>query len=201
MIIYGTNSVHLKTEQSRTAVCPQCQAKGALSFSVFSRHAHIFWIPLFPIGKVGGCQCKECEHVMKPKEMPDDIRQQYNNLKGESSVPKWQFSGLLLLVLAIGAFQYSEAREKEKERGYITHPVEGDVYEYKTDDGNYSTMRVDRIDGDTLYISPNDYATNKKSGIPDIDKDENYLEDVYGLTRKDILDLYDAGDIYDVNRQ
>ncbi len=96
MIIYGSRAVHLKSAQLTAATCPSCKTKGSLILSLFRKHAHIFWIPLFPIGKKGFSKCQHCKHVLEDKEMPASIREQYNRLKQEAKGPIWQFVGLFL---------------------------------------------------------------------------------------------------------
>ena len=54
MIIYGSKAVHLKSAQPPTAVCPSCGQTGTTVLTQgYSKHAHVFWIPLFPIGRIG----------------------------------------------------------------------------------------------------------------------------------------------------
>ena len=101
MIIYGSKLAHLKSEQSRNTTCESCDSKGTVVFSVFSKHVHVFWIPLFPVGKKVFSECLHCKKVLKTKEMPNDFKQEYKIIKSDSKVPVWQFSGLILIVLII----------------------------------------------------------------------------------------------------
>lgn len=101
MIIYGSKSVHLKSERSETSVCPNCEIRGSLILSVYRRHAHIFWIPLFPIGKKGFSQCQHCKNVLYTKEMPVSIQKEYDQLKNKAKGPLWQFAGLGILIITI----------------------------------------------------------------------------------------------------
>ena len=99
MLIYGTKAVHLKTEELKNSICPSCGTQGSLILSVFRKHAHVFWIPLFPIGKKGMSQCQHCKNLLEPKEMPETIKREYDNLKNKVKGPIWQFIGLVLIVL------------------------------------------------------------------------------------------------------
>ena len=87
MIIYGSRAVHLASAQPTSITCPSCGTQGSLVISTFRRHAHIFWIPLFPIGKTGVSQCQHCKQVMKVKEMPNNIRKEYEYVKDEKRGP------------------------------------------------------------------------------------------------------------------
>lgn len=201
MIIYGSSSVHLKSAQSKTAVCPGCNTKGSLVFSVYSQHAHIYWIPLFPFGKTGGAQCPLCTYSAVGKKMPTEIKKEYDYLKYETKTPVWQFAGLGILLLLISSIVYIGKTHDKKEMAYITSPTVGDVYEYETPDKTYSTLKVVEISGDSIYLSPNMYETNKRTGIDQIDIDENYSASVYGLLKHDLKSKYDEGTIYGIIRK
>jgi len=48
MIIYGFKGTHLCTEALPGAACPACLAPNSLHTSLYSRYAHVYWIPFFP---------------------------------------------------------------------------------------------------------------------------------------------------------
>jgi hypothetical protein len=127
MIIYGNKPVHLKSVQPPTLVCPSCGQTGTIVISAYSKHAHIFWIPLFPIGRLGASQCQHCKQVLELGAMPHEIKREYSNLKAETKVPLWQFSGLGLVAVIIAFTIYSSGEDKKKEAEYLANPVVGDV--------------------------------------------------------------------------
>ncbi len=99
MIIYGSRSVHLKSTQADKITCPNCQTENSLILSVFGKHAHVFWIPLFPIGKKGFSQCQHCKQVLETREMPEQIKTAYKILKKDSKYRVWQYSGLIAFLV------------------------------------------------------------------------------------------------------
>lgn len=201
MIIYGHRAVHLKTIQPNHLVCPNCGSKGTIQLSVYRRHAHVFWIPFFPIGKKGISQCQHCKHVMEVKEMPEDVRRAYNELKSESRGPIWQFTGLFLLALLFPLGAWFSSQEKKTERSYIQSPQVGDVYEYKIESNRYSTFKVMELKQDSLVVVHNEYETDKASGTNDINKEENYDKgEWYSIPKSSIREMYEKGEIFDVNR-
>ncbi len=199
MIIYGSKAVHLKSAKS-TRTCPNCNNQGTLTFDVFGKHAHIFWIPLFPLGKKGYSECSHCKQVLEIKEMPEPIKQECRNFKSETKSPIWQFAGLgiFLAVMAIGA--YASENDKKLEKEYIVSPQKGDVYEYKVETGNYSTMKVVKVSKDSVFVSPNEYEISRRSKIYKIDKPKNYSQSSFGISRDKIKKMYDTGEIFDINR-
>ncbi len=105
MIIYSSKAVYISSKQSTTSICPSCGTQGSLKLFVFRRHAHIFWIPMFPIGKKGMSQCQHCKNVLHTKEMPVSVRKEYDVLKNKAKGPIWQFTGLgMLIIIIIWAF-------------------------------------------------------------------------------------------------
>src|SRR5688572_9067139 len=139
MIIYGSRPVHLKSGQSPTLVCPSCGQTGTIFLSAYSKHAHIFWIPLFPIGRFGVSQCQHCKQVLETGAMPHELRREYDNLKAETKVPLWQFSGLGVIAAIIVFATYASGEDKKKEAEYLANPAVGDVYRYNTESKQYST--------------------------------------------------------------
>ncbi len=100
MIIYGSKAVHLQTARTET-VCQSCQTKGSILLSVYRKHAHIFWIPTFPIGKKGFSQCEHCKNILEEKEMSPELKKECDKLKKESNGPFWQWIGSLLFAYPI----------------------------------------------------------------------------------------------------
>lgn len=200
MIIYGSKVVHLKTVNSKTATCPSCNTKGSINISVFRRHAHIFWIPLFPIGKKGMSECSHCKNVLKTKEMPERIKNEYLQLKSDTKGPLWQFAGLALIIVFIAWGIYTSEEQNKLEKVYINAPKKGDVYKYKIKTGVYSTLKVVNVTKDSVFVSPNDYEINSMSKIYKIDKSENYPDYSYGISNNELKNMYESGKIYGINR-
>lgn len=200
MIIYGIKPVHLNSEQSKTIACPSCNTQGSLTISVFRKHVHLFWIPMFPIGKKGVLQCQHCKIVIGTKGMPESVKKEYEALINQSKKPLWQFSGLVILALLIGWISYSNGENKILEKEYIISPKKGDVYEYKTSDNSYSTLKVTKVFGDSIFVSQNEYETNKMYKTYKIDKIENYSELSYVISKAELKEMYESEEIFDVNR-
>jgi hypothetical protein len=200
MIIYGSKAVHLKSEQSVTATCPSCKTQGSVVISVYRKHAHIFWIPLFPIGKVGLSQCQHCKSVLKTKEMPDSIKSEYNVLKEQTKGPLWQFIGLGLIAFLIIWGSFANSNDKKQELEYISSPKAGDIYEYKIEAGKYSTIKVVDASKDSVFVIYNDYELNLMSQLYKIEKPENYSGAPCGISRNKLKEMYVSGEIFDIKR-
>ncbi len=200
MIVYGFKSVHLNTKQIINKVCPNCNSKGTLFLSVFRKHAQVFWIPLFPVWKTGLGQCSNCKHEFRIKELPENIKIEYENLKADSKGPLWQFTGLGLIVCIVAWASYASGETELRELEYIESPLAGDVYDYKLETGNYSTLKVDRVTSDSVFIFENQYEINRISKIHRIDKPENYYNISYGISRAELKAMHTSGEIMSIDR-
>ena len=201
MIIYGTGSKHLKTEQPKGTSCPLCKADDSILMSVFSRHAHIFWIPLFPIGKVVGSQCQNCQEVLDNKNVSSQIKDTYKELKKDTTIPIWQFVGLFLILIGVAFFSYSSYQNEQNKLAYLATPQKEDIYTHEIKAGDYTTFKIVEVSEDSIFVSMNEYGVNLPSGVASIEKEENYSEIVYGMAKKDVLKMNQEGEIYEIERK
>ncbi|WP_089262316.1 hypothetical protein [Maribacter sedimenticola] len=132
--------------------------------------------------------------------MSDQLQLQYKNIKGNVKGPTWQFSGLLLLICLIGLIIYTTGRDKLNTKLYLSEPEIGDIYKYRVDNGNYSTMKLVSITQDSLFLSLNDYEISKRSRIYKIDKPENYPDTYFGYSKHEISLMEKDGTILEINR-
>ena len=200
MIIYGTKAVHLNSARAESVLCTNCSTKGSIIISVFRQHAHIFWIPLFPIGKKGVSQCANCKNTYTSSEMPQSIKAEYNKIKGDVKGPIWQFAGLVIIAIVVALGNYRSGENEKLNEVYLNEPQVGDVYEYKVENGNYSTYKVIEVVQDSVYVSPNEYEITKSSKLYKIDKEENYADFYYAFSKQEIKDMYSSKEIMDINR-
>ncbi len=201
MIVYGSRAVNLKTNISSTAVCSNCNTKGLLKLSTYRKHAHIFWIPLFPIGSVGMSECQNCKQVLEFSEMQAPLKREYKVFKSDVKGPIWQFSGLTLILLLFVWGIYSSKQNDILKKEYISAPLVGDTYDYKViETSNYSILKVREVSQDSVFVSPNEYEISKRSKLYTINKEENYTSFNYGISRANLEKMYDKGRIISIDR-
>ena len=201
MIFYGTNSSRLKDGQLNNVTCPNCENQTSMIYSVFGKYAYIYWIPIFPLGKVNVLECNSCKRTFKLKELPEQIKHKFE-LEKHRGIPILHFSGLAIIVLAIAFFAYSGSKNKELDAKYIQAPAIGDVYSVLSDtNGQYTTMKVTDVSNDSVFVVYNDYEIDKRSAIYKIDKKENYTVYEGGYTKQEILSLYEDKTIYEIDRE
>ncbi|MGC1203426.1 MAG: hypothetical protein WA839_00905 [Flavobacteriaceae bacterium] len=201
MIFYGTNSSRLKNGQLPNVTCPSCENQTSMTYNVFGKYAYIYWIPLFPMGKVNVLECNHCKRTYKLKELPEQIQRKFQTEK-HTGIPFLHFSGLAIILLVIAYFSYSGSKHKEDKAEFIKAPSVGDIYSLPSSSkGQYTTMKVTSITNDSVYFILNDYEIAKKSAIYKIDKAANYTNYIEGYTKEEIVSLYDDKTIFNIDRE
>ena len=200
MIVYGSRSSHLKSEQLRNAVCPNCETMGQMTARVYGSHAYVFWIPFFPIRKSGQLDYQHCHRGFKPEHLDERATTEYNNFRATVKTPLWKFAGIGLAALFIGAGTYSNTMTAQKVHHMVANPVMFDKYTFKTETHYYSTFIVVEVFEDSIYVNYNDYETDKKSSLKDIDLAKNYDKDLYVLTNAELTEMNSSGKIEDIER-
>ncbi len=200
MIFYGTKPIHVKSENAPIIKCTSCDSQGGISFHFYSTHAHLYWIPIFPYSRIGYSSCQNCGAKLEPKQMSESMKRSYDIFRKGARTPIWQFSGLALIAILILFGIYTSKANDARELEYMASPRVEDIYRYKIAYNEYSTLKIAEITADTIYVVPNEYITNKMSGVSSIDKEKNYGDLMYGISRDEIQRMYDTNEIYEIDR-
>jgi len=86
--------------------------------SVFGKYVHIFWIPIFPIGKKVIAECTHCKRTIEQKEFSTKLSQLYQDKKSKYKRPFWHWLGigaiisLIALIIIIGITAEEDPRSK-----------------------------------------------------------------------------------------
>ena len=52
MIFYGTNAKNIKNGKVINVQCPNCEQNTSMTYSVFGKYAHVYWVPFIPYKKI-----------------------------------------------------------------------------------------------------------------------------------------------------
>lgn len=201
MIIFGKRTAYIGSKTSSKNIrCNHCQTDGQIVYSIFRSHAHIFWIPVFPMGKKAVSECQHCKRTLSFKEMSPEMQKECNIVKNETKGPIWQFSGLFVFIALFVIAIFVGKKENANKADYLANPLAGDIYNYKTEDAQYSTMRIIHISADSIYVQLNDYEIGRKSKVYKIDKEENYSEKAFSYSKEKIKTMYKEKIIIDIDR-
>jgi hypothetical protein len=199
MIIYGSKS-KLLIQEALPDSCPHCGTKNSLTLSVFQKYAHVFWIPLFPMSKIGVSQCDHCKQVLEHKEMPSTLLSAYENLKAQTKTPLWAFSGLVLLAVIIVLAVIQSNKKADENLQFVTAPKVGDIYEVKVENGQYTIFKVNAVKSDSVYVQYSNFQVNKITGLHTL-KSDTYAPDIFGYSKQELRNMLDSGTIYGIDRE
>ncbi|MBC8151603.1 MAG: zinc-ribbon domain-containing protein [Bacteroidetes bacterium] len=202
MVIYGMRSSHLESFDARTT-CTSCGQRDKTVVSIFGRYAHIFWIPLFPIGKTAVTYCEHCKASFENKDFAPDLKADIKTMKVGTKAPVWHYSGLGLLTVLAGYGFYADGQTKETNARYLADPKPGDKYEYRIqEDGKstYTLFKVAAVGKDTIWAYENQYTMDKKTRIDKIDIAENYATNPTPIPRSAIAKMQQQDDIVEISR-
>ena len=198
MIIYGRKGKILAKE-AVTDKCPNCQTQNSIDMYIVQNYAHVFWIPLLPIGKTGVSQCSQCKGVLKLREMPLYLMKTYETVKTKTKTPIWMFLGLAIIAVFIIVNLIDSRKKDQNNSTFITAPKAGDIFEIKTKDNQYTLFKTVWVVGDSVYVNINKYTSDKSSGLAAM-KNKEYSESVYALSKKELKEMFDKGNILGVDR-
>jgi hypothetical protein len=200
MIIYGRKGTHTGSIAPQILTCPSCNTKGEMIFSAYSNYAHIFWIPIFPFSKSVYSHCKHCKQALETKEMPSEFRTYVTELKSSVRPPIWTFTGMFLIAGLVSWSFYTSGKNADNNKLYISSPQVGDIYEVKTESKAWTLFKVKEVNADTVFILFNKFEVDKLTGLYKIKKDENFEAEATPMIKSTLLDMFNNGEIYDVER-
>ena len=199
MIFYGTKGSHLKSERVSGVNCRHCEQQTSYTVSIFGRYAYLYWIPVFPLTKKGVAECDHCKITLKPKEMDEQLRMKYDNVNRNVKTPITYWIGSLILIAIIAFGIYAVNQHEKDVVEYIKAPQTGDVIEYKPNDF-YSTLKITRVENDSVYFAQNKYEIERQSKLYKIDKTSNYTEEVYGISLTEYQTRFETKQFLDIDR-
>lgn len=200
MVIWGIRKAFVKSSIPLKPICSNCN-EASLCIKIYSRHIHVFWIPILPIGKTGFVECMNCGKQFKPRSLNENHFRAFTEQKRLATVPIWQFSGALIFMMlfAIGGYHYE--KDKKQEAEYLAHPQVNDIYSYVKSNKKYSTLKVIRTTKDSVYFVANTLESTKRSKLYKIDKPENYLDSTAVFSKTELVEKYYSKVIYNIKRK
>src|SRR6218665_3528200 len=203
IFFYGTKSSTIKNGVINNVTCPHCETNTGMNYSVFGKYAHLYWIPIFPVGKQKILECKNCKSTYELKNLPESIKQKFTKEQEQnpSRTPIFHFSLLIIIGLGIIFGFYSNAKSDSDSKEFAKNPKVGDVYFETTNTGKYSTSRVIKVTRDSVFVLINNMETDKKYDVSKINIDSNFTNNTDSYSRKQIIDFVkDEKTIYEIQR-
>lgn len=202
MIFYGTNGALVRTAPLPGASCPACATSNSLQLSVFSRYAHIYWIPLFPYSKPSVVQCTHCQQAWDAKATPAQLQPAVTDLKKQTRAPWWHWSGLALIAVGIVVAMFASSRDARANKAYLAAPRAGDIYTVHSpgDSTKYSLLKVLSAKGNTVELVANEYEIDNRHPIDELNSPEKYAKESFSLTQFELQIMQNKDQLIDVDR-
>lgn len=102
MIIFGGRASNIGNFDIPNSKCSYCEEGDTQRISVFGKYAHVFWIPIFPIGKKAVAECTHCKRTIEQKEFSPELKSLYQENKNKAKRPIWHWFGLGIFGLLVG---------------------------------------------------------------------------------------------------
>lgn len=203
MIIFGTRASSYKSYSDTAYDCDHCGSKASVDLTFATRYFHIFWVPVFPIGKTGMSQCRHCKRALYRSQMPPQLQSGYNDARRRVKTPAKYFAGLILAGLFFTFACYAAFTSRRNSQAWIQTPKVGDVYEVNDAEG-YTLYKVTRVTSDSLTLIPHEYIVEKSSQLRKLKRSnpDDYDETaVFTLSTQTLRAMYDTRNIRSVDRK
>jgi hypothetical protein len=201
MIVYGWNAKNIRQAPLENYECTQCQQKQSV-IVIFAKYVHLFWIPVFPYKKTAIIVCTHCKHETEEKAITLGTKDAIQQLKSAVPIPKYLFSGLALITLAIAYFTYKGIKDNEKEQAYLSNPQAGDIYLMKSEEEKgpykYFLTKVRKVEGDSLWVSYSSFGYNGM--VTKLDPKDGFYNVMYSMHKDGIKDFSKSGELKKVMR-
>ncbi|QQS36000.1 MAG: hypothetical protein IPM56_17455 [Ignavibacteriales bacterium] len=204
MAFIGIGRKKLSTEAIGSK-CPSCGSDEMMMVDIYARYFALLWIPFFPAGKDVKATCPKCGHKPELHTLPTSFFLETEQMKNMTSSPGYLFSGLFIFLLAavFFVFRFIDSGSKPGQddfADYLNSPESGDVYEIKTDNGNYSLLKIVDVKDDSVYVKFHVEEKESQSEIKMLSTDKNFARDVFAFSMEQIKQNYDDGLILNIQR-
>jgi hypothetical protein len=202
MILYGFRGAHLRTAPLPGTTCPACATPDAVKASVYSRYAHVYYIPFFPFSKAAVAQCTHCQQAWEEKTLSSELRPAVRELKKSTRFPLWNWAGIGVVVLGLAAASIAGRYHARDRKAWLAAPHTGDIYTVHSpgDSTKYSLLKVVSANGNTVEVVGNDYETDDSSPVTELNSPEKYGKESQSLTVLDLQIMHNKGQLTDVDR-
>ena len=198
MIIYGWNTVNFKTSEPKDLRCHSCNAYGQVTINKYVKYWHLYWIPMFPYGIINELECHSCGSVLQYGSMSEELQRHYLEHKS-AKPPFWSFAGLALIAGLIIYGVISSIPDTEGMISKIQNPKVDRIFDYNTEDGEYSSFKITEFDDEYIYFVYNQYQSSSQSDMDQVSSISDFSTDTMMAERKDLIELVNDGTLIDAH--
>jgi len=199
MIIHGRSSSPLAKESPATTLCHACGINSSQP-QMLEPCAQVNWSAWSSTAVQEEAACSYCRRTLEHSQPPAHRLATSLAFLQRATTTSWRPVGVLLLALvALNTFTASGLAHNEN-LAYLNRPHTGDLYHIRTQEGNYSLLKVVAVAGNSVQLLANTYQTSNSSEVEDLNKPENYDRESFDLTRYDLQIMKQKEQIVDIER-
>ena len=195
-MVYGYYYKRLKTKNLPTETCPNCDVEGQMTLESGCRVHHGIFIPLWANKKCVFLSCKVCKNNYAISEYPH-LSDQAESMYKKTRCHWYYYIGTIfafIIFFSIATLIFSEEKDHKKElSSQIENIREGNVIYYKLSDKKRTSMRVDKVVNDTVFVRENKLSTNKN--VSTIDKRHNYTDKQTFYLKSTLIEMHEKNKI------
>ncbi|MNE64997.1 hypothetical protein D3C80_1604420 [compost metagenome] len=94
MIIFGQRSSHIASFSIPAHSCNYCGTDGQMTMSFYGLYAHVYWVPMFSVGRSVVTTCMHCKQVLEENQFSPEVKNTRESLRQETKIPFTHFIGL-----------------------------------------------------------------------------------------------------------
>ncbi len=102
LFLFGMRSSRIQQQDIPNVSCDYCQQNVGYRVTTFGRYAHLFFIPMFPLGRKTVAECAHCKKTYD-RNFPEALTRAIvtRNQQAPSKRPLWHGCGCLIIIAAI----------------------------------------------------------------------------------------------------
>ena len=195
LLIYGRKTARIKRFTDHQQCCKSCKTFD-LDVRVYRDYYHLFFLPVIPIGdKTAKIRCNACTEPFRFEA----VEKQYERL---ARTPFYLYALEILIVIIVLSFVAGNFITQKNKEKYIADPKVGDVYvvkKYESTLDTYYFLRVNKINGDTIFAYHN--HLQYLFFTDEFDKEDYFIkEDELLFRKKGLKEMLDSSEIHSVER-
>jgi len=188
-MVSGYYYKRLKTQNLPTETCPKCETQGQMILESGCRVHHGMFIPMWANKKCVFLSCKVCK---SNHAIPDHLSEQAMSLYTKTRYRWYHYIGTFLLVTFFASIALliftGEKERKDDLSTKIENITKGHVIYYKLNNKERTSMYVDEVVNDTVFVRENKLSTNKN--VSTIDLKHNYTDKQSFYLKPTLLEMY-----------
>lgn len=195
---YGWNNFKLRTKRPLDMSCYNCNKVGQTNITKYVKFAHFMYVPLFPYQIINEFECVHCRSVLTYGEMDKDLRQSHQQYIS-ATPPVWSFAGLLIILGLVIYSLIPNFADKDNLVSKITTPEVDRIFDYKINEGEFSTFKVCSFDNEFIYVVYNQFQTESSKEMESVSEPNFFTQDTIAIEKKELLEQVDSGLLLDVH--